>query len=175
MEVFLIIDTWRYVSLHFTLAALGSYWSVVSLNWISVPSEALVCDGMNIGPRGASKSVILGGGSLYLIGARASLLFLCFGVLALGSGVVLELVSGACSPPPFDSRFFSDSFFALEVRSRAKGVSSLEDLKSGFNGEETVGRWSSSRARFCGIEEIGALATGSDFVAGSGVDIVKAP
>lgn len=155
------------------LSPSGSYWSVVSLNWISHPSEVFVCDGMNNGPRGASKSVIFGGGSLYRIGARASLLFLCFGVLAFGSGVVLELVSGACSPPPFDSLFFNDSFFALEVRSRARGVSSLEDLKSGFNGEETVGRWSSSRARFCGIEEIGALATGSDLVVGSGVDIAK--
>ena len=81
-----------------------------------------------------------GGGSLYLIGARVSLLFLCFGVLAFGSGVALELASAACSPPPFDSRFFKDSFFALAVRSRAKGLSSLEFLKSGFSGEDTVGR-----------------------------------
>lgn len=94
---------------------------------------------MKTGPRGASKSVILGGGSLYLIGARLSPLFLRFGVLAFGSGVALELVSGACNPPPFDSLFLSDSFFALAVRSRARGVSSLEVLKSGFNGEDTAG------------------------------------
>ena len=130
---------------------------------------------MNTGPRGASKSVILGGGSLYLIGARESPLLLCFGVLAFGSGVALELISGACNAPPFDSLFFSDSFFALDVRSRARGVSSLEDLKSGFNGEDTVGRWSSSSARFCGMDEIGAgaLGIGSGLTAGSGVDIVK--
>lgn len=103
---------------------------------------------MNTGPRGASKSVIFGGGSLYRIGVRTSPVFLNFGVLAFGSGVALELESGACNPPPFDSLFFKDSFLALEVRSRARGVSSLDDLKSGFNGEETVGMWSSSAARF---------------------------
>lgn len=94
---------------------------------------------MKTGPRGASKSVILGGGSLYLIGARLSPFFVRFGVLAFGSGVALELVSGACNPPPFDSLFLRDSFFALAVRSRARGVSSLEVLKSGFNGEDTAG------------------------------------
>jgi hypothetical protein len=31
-------------------------------------------------------------------------------------------------------------------------------LKSGFRGEEIAGWWSSSRARFCGMEVIGGLA-----------------
>ncbi len=121
---------------------LKTYWSVVSLNWISVPSGAVfVCDGMRIGPRGASKSVDLGGGNLYLIGAgMLPLLLRLLEVLALGSGVALALVSGA-REPPFDSRFFSDSFFALEARSRARGASSwgFEGLKSGLRGEDTAG------------------------------------
>jgi len=117
---------------------------------------------MKIGPRGASKSVDFGGGSLYLIGAGALPFLLCFcDELALGSGVALPLVSGA-SDPPFDSRFFSDSFFALDARSRARGASSwgLDGLKSGFKGEETAGWWSSSRARLGGIEDIGAVFEG---------------
>lgn len=128
-----------------------TYWSVGSWNWISVPSGPfLVCAGINIGPLGASKSVGFGGGSVYLTGARAFpfLLFFCE-ELALGSGVALALTSGA-SDPPFDSRFFRDSFFALAARSRAIGASSdgLGGLKSGLRGEETAGWWSSSRARF---------------------------
>lgn len=96
---------------------------------------------MKIGPRGASKSVDFGGGNLYLIGAGGLPFRLCLcEVLALGSGVALPLVSEA-SDPPFDSRFFRDSFFALDARSRASGASSwgLDGLKSGFRGEETVG------------------------------------
>lgn len=147
---------------------------MVSQNCISVVSVGFECDGTNTGPRGASKSVGFGGGSLYLIGARTLPPFLCFGVLAFGSGVALLLASGACKPP-FDSRFFNDSFFALEVRSRARGVSSLEALKSGFNGEDTVGRWSSSRARFWGIEEIGVgrARICSCLTGNSCVDIVR--
>ena len=93
---------------------------------------------MKIGPRGASKSVILGGKSLYLIGVGGVLFFFCFCVLAFGSGVALALVSGAMDPA-FDSRFLRDSFLALEARSRARGASSLGALKSGFKGEETAG------------------------------------
>jgi len=95
---------------------------------------------MKIGPRGASKSVVLGGGSLYRIGAGASF-FLCFcEVLAFGSGVALALVSGA-RDPPLDSRFLRDSFFALGARSRARAASSwgFDGLKSGFSGEDTAG------------------------------------
>ena len=104
---------------------------------------------MKIGPRGASKSVVFGGGSLYLIGAGTLEFLLCLcGVLDLGSGVALALVSGA-RDPAFDSRFLRDSFFAREARSRARGGSSaFEGLKSGLRGEEMVGWWSSSRARF---------------------------
>lgn len=69
-------------------------------------------------------------------------------MLDFGSGVARALLSGA-RDPAFDSRFLSDSFFALEARSRARGASSaFEDLKSGLRGEETTGWWSSSRARF---------------------------
>lgn len=92
---------------------------------------------MKIGPLGASKSVDFGGGSLYLMGARSGSLFLLFA--DLGSGVALALESGA-KDPALDSRFFSDSFLALDARSRARGASSWGlDLKSGFKGEETAG------------------------------------
>lgn len=140
MEVLFIVDTAN-VRLEAT-RTLRTHWSVVSWNWTSPPPGVfLVCAGMKIGPRGASKSVDFGGGSLYLIGAGALPFLLCFcEELALGSGVALPLVSGA-SDPPFDSRFFSDSFFALDARSRARGASSwgLDGLKSGFRGEETAG------------------------------------
>lgn len=140
-----------------------------------MPSTSFVCDGMKTGPRGASKSVVLGGGNLYLIGVRALPLFFCFGALDFGSGVPLELVSGAFKPPPFDSRFFNDSFFALDVRSRARGLSSLEALKSGFNGDDTVGRWSSSRTRFWGMEETETAAIASDLAGDSWVDMAREP
>ena len=56
-----------------------------------------------------------------------------------GSGVDLPLLSGA-EEPALDSRFFNDSFFALEARSRARGASfSVFGLKSGLSGEETAG------------------------------------
>ncbi len=87
-------------------------------------------------------------------GALDVLLCLC-DVLDFGSGVARALVSGA-TDPAFDSRFLSDSFFALGARSRARaGSSDFEDLKSGLRGEETAGWWSSSRARFWGSAEIG--------------------
>ena len=115
-----------------------------------MPSGAcLICEGMRTGPRGASKSDALGGGSLYLIGAGMLEVLLCFAGLAFGSGVALELVSGA-KEPPLDSRFLRDSFLVLATRSRAGGASScgFEGLKSGFRGEETAGWYSSSRTRF---------------------------
>ena len=95
---------------------------------------------MKIGPLGASKSEVLGGGSLYLIGAGRLEFLLCLLGLAFGSGVALALVSGA-REPPFDSRFLRDSFLALDARSRARGASScgFEGLKSGFRGEEMAG------------------------------------
>ena len=127
---------------------------------------------MNIGPRGGSKSVIFGGGSLYLRGAATLSFLLCFEGLAFRSGVALALVSGA-RDPPFDSRFFNDSFLALDARSRACGASSF-GLKSGFNGEETVGWWSSSRTRFWGIDEIGVEIEGVGSLFGdcSSIDIL---
>ena len=117
---------------------------------------------MKIGPLGGSKSVSLGGGSLYRIGAGgASFFLLFFSVPVFGSGVALALVSGA-RDPAFDSRFFRDSFFARGARSRARAASSwgFEGLKSGFKGEETAGWWSSSKARFCGIEVIRGVVVG---------------
>ena len=117
---------------------------------------------MKIGPLGGSKSVNLGGGSLYRIGAGgASFFLLFFSVPAFGSGVALALVSGA-RDPAFDSRFFKDSFLARGARSRARAASSwvFEGLKSGFKGEETVGWWSSSRARFCGMEVMVGVVVG---------------
>lgn len=100
----------------------------------------MVSQGTNIGPRGASKSVGLGGESLYLIGAgMLSVFFFLCGALDFGSGIALVLVSGA-RDPAFDSRFFRDSFFALDARSRARGASSaFEGLKSGLRGDETAG------------------------------------
>jgi len=162
MKSLLVIDTTA-ISSAFTKPN-QTYWSVVSLNCISVPSGAVfVCEGIKIGPRGGSKSVDLGGGSLYRIGAGAASFFLLFcDVLAFGSGVALALVSGA-RDPAFDSRFFRDSFFALGARSRARAAASscgFEGLKSGFSGEETAGWWSSSRARFGGIEVIGGVIVG---------------
>lgn len=114
-----------------------------------LPSGAVFsCASTNIGPVGASKSDNRGGRNLYLIGAGASPFFLCFVTGPLKSGVDLALLSDGSGP--FDSLFLSDSFFALEARSRANGASSpgFEDLKSGFNGEDIAGWWSSSRARF---------------------------
>ncbi len=71
-----------------------AYWSVVSWNCISVPSGAvLVCEGIKIGPLGASKSVDFGGGSLYRIGLGAASPFFDFVLLDFGSGVALALVS----------------------------------------------------------------------------------
>jgi len=90
---------------------------------------------MKIGPRGASKSVVFGGGSLYLIGAGTLELLLCLCGLDFGSGVALALVSGA-RDPPLDSRFLRDSFLALEARSRAMGASSGFE---GLRGEDTAG------------------------------------
>jgi len=110
--------------------------------WPSGP--CFVWEGMKIGPRGDSKSVDFGGGSLYLIGAGALVVLLCLCGLDLGSGVALALVSGA-RDVPFDSRFLRDSFLALEARSRARGASSGFE---GLRGEDTAGWWSSSRARF---------------------------
>jgi hypothetical protein len=115
-----------------------------------------------MGPLGGSKSVSLGGGSLYRIGAGGASFFLLFcDVVAFGSGVALALVSGA-RDPAFDSRFFKDSFLARGARSRARAASScgFGGLKSGFRGEETAGWWSSSRARFWGIDETGTLLVG---------------
>jgi hypothetical protein len=138
VEVFFVIDT-RTVNFA-TDTQLKTYWSVVSLNWISESSAVVfVCEGTKIGPRGASKSVDFGGGSLYLMGAGALIFLLCFLGADFGSGVALALVSGA-RDPPFDSRFLSDSFFALDARSRASGASScFGALKSGFRGEDTAG------------------------------------
>ena len=156
MEVLLIVNTGT--SQLRWYKKFPTYWSVVSLNCIADPSGAtFVCEGMKMGPRGASKSVDLGGGSLYRMGAgRLSFFLLLCEALDLGSGVARALVSGA-RDPPLDSRFFRDSFFALDARSRARGTSSwaLEILKSGFSGDDTAGWWSSSRARFGGSVESG--------------------
>lgn len=132
-----------------------TYWSEVSLNWISLPSGAcFVNDGAKTGPRGGSKSAGLGGGSLYLTGPRTLgfLLWLGFCGLDLGSGVARAL-SGP-SVAPFDSLFLRDSFLVLAAR----GASScFTALKSGFSGEETAGWWSSSSTRFCGMEGVGGI------------------
>ena len=74
---------------------------------------------------------------MYLIGAGTLSSLLCFLGADFGSGVALALVSGP-SDPPLDSLFLSDSFFALDARSRASGASSL-GLKSGFRGEDIAG------------------------------------
>lgn len=65
--------------------------------------------------------------------------FCLFTIFAFGSGVTREFESVA-REPPFDSRFFKDSFFDLAARSRAWGASSLMDFaKSGLSGDETAG------------------------------------
>jgi hypothetical protein len=80
--------------------------------------------------------------------------FCLVAAFVFGSGVALEFESAA-REPPFDSRFFNDSFFDLAARSRAWGASSLENLAtSGLRGDETAGWWSSSTARFCGIDGV---------------------
>ena len=139
VEVLFIVDTADISTEREELCI--THWSVVSLNWISVPSGAiLVSQGTKIGPRGASKSVIFGGGNLYLMGAGALDFRLClFDMLDFGSGVALALVSGA-RDPAFDSRFLRDSFFVLGTLSRATAISStFEDLKSGLRGDDMAG------------------------------------
>ena len=91
---------------------------------------------------------------LYRIGARSA----ADESLPFGSGVTREL-SEAPAAAPLDSRFLSESFFVRFSRDMP-GVSSGAwtwtfdiALTSGFSGEETAGAWSSSMARFCGIEE----------------------
>ena len=92
---------------------------------------------MKAGPLGISKSADLGGRSLYLRGEFSACPF--FEGFDFGSGVALALASGA-REPALDSLFFSDSFFALDARSRMLGASSdFWDLKSGLRGEDTAG------------------------------------
>lgn len=90
--------------------------------------------------------MILGGRILYRMGDRIASSFLTL-LSPFGSGVARPFDSGT-RDPPFDSRFFSVSFLALDARSRTK-PSSCFALKSGLRGDDIVGAWSvSSRVRF---------------------------
>ena len=99
---------------------------------------------------------------MYRVGAGgASIFLLLLAAAAFGSGVALALASGA-RDPAFDSLFFKDSFLVRGALSRANAASScgFAGLKSGLRGEEIAGWWSSSRTRFCGMEERGGVAVG---------------
>jgi len=85
--------------------------------------------GMRPGPDGQMKSEANGGGSLYLSVAKVEPDVVDFG-LGFGSGVALSEGRG----PPFDSLFFSDSFFDLAALSRTNVW-----VKSGLRGDDTAG------------------------------------
>ena len=117
--------------------------------------------GVNTGAFGGSKSVVLGGASLYRMGDITELWIdlLDFLPLFCTSGVPVRARS-----TPFASRFFSDSFFSRCSRAGAFRVREL--AKSGLRGDETAGTCCSSsrpNGRFGGaVEGVELLGRGDE-------------
>ncbi len=93
---------------------------------------------MSTGAFGGSKSIGLGGGSLYRIGAST---VASEAILGLRRLLVISGVPALASPATeeaFDSRFFSDSFFSRCSRG-AGAFRDREVVTSGLSGEDTAG------------------------------------